>query len=264
MDFEVIESIDDPRIAAYRELKDRELARHGERFIAGGEHLVRRLIASDFPVASVFLSERRVAELGPLVPEGVPVYVAADGLMHEVIGYTFHSGVIGCGRRKAAPTLEEVMGRAGGRAMLVICPEIANAENMGATIRISAAFGVDAMVLGERSCDPFWRQSVRVSMGAVFSLPIVRSRSILEDLHRLRERWGVELFATVLDGDAERLAGVKRRGRAALLFGNEAQGLGAEIVAACDRRVIVPMRLGTDSLNVAVSAGIFLYHFRDG
>jgi TrmH family RNA methyltransferase len=47
----------------------------------------------------------------------------------------------------------------------------------------------------------------------------------------------------------------------ALLLGGEAQGLSPEIVRACDRRVTIPMKLGTDSLNVAVAAGIFLYHF---
>jgi tRNA G18 (ribose-2'-O)-methylase SpoU len=57
------------------------------------------------------------------------------------------------------------------------------------------------------------------------------------------------------------LAGAGRRGRAAILFGNEAQGLSPDVVAACDRRVTIPMHYGTDSLNVAVAAGIFLYHF---
>ena len=45
------------------------------------------------------------------------------------------------------------------------------------------------------------------------------------------------------------------------MFGNEAQGLDAAHVAACDRRVTIPMKLGTDSLNVSVATGIFLYHF---
>ena len=72
--------------------------------------------------------------------------------------------------------------------------------------RLSAAFGVDAMLLGERCCDPFFRQSVRVSMGAVFKLPLVRSEHLSGDLARLRENWGFELAATVLSPDAEPLA----------------------------------------------------------
>lgn len=260
-----IHSPDDPRVAPYFALKDRDVARSGDRFIAEGEHVVRRLLRSDYPADSVLLSARRVDEIAPLVPDLVPVYVAAtDDILHATIGFKFHSGVIACGRRKPSTTLEQVA--AGGddparRLMLMILPEVANAENLGALMRIAAGFGVDALVLGERSCDPFYRQAIRVSMGTVFSLPIVRSNNLLEDLRRLRERWGVQLAATVLDPAAEPLSGARRPPRFGLLFGNEAQGLAPEHVAACDRRVTIPMKLGTDSLNVAVAAGIFLYHF---
>ena len=83
----------------------------------------------------------------------------------------------------------------------------------------------------------------------------------MRDLKRLRDEWGVELAATVLDDAAEPLSHAGRAGRFGLLFGNEAQGLDGEHVAVCQRRVTIPMKLGTDSLNVAVAAGIFLYHF---
>ncbi len=256
-----IDSLDDPRIAAYRCLKERELAREGERFIAEGEHLLRRLLASDYPVESVMLAERRAEEMASLAPPEVPVYVAAGELIHQIIGYKFHSGVIACGRRKPSPSLEQIVASAGKRLTLVVCPELNNAENLGSIIRISAAFGVDAMILGPLCCDPFWRQSVRVSMGTVFSLPIVRSKDLTGDLRELRQRWGVELAATVLAEDAEPLAEATRGDRLALLLGSEAQGLSREQIEACDRRVTIPMKMGTDSLNVAVAAGVFLYHF---
>jgi tRNA G18 (ribose-2'-O)-methylase SpoU len=128
-------------------------------------------------------------------------------------------------------------------------------------IRIAAGFGCDALILGEHSHDPFFRQSVRVSMGTIFRLPIAQSENLLTDLARLRTEWGIELAATVLDESAEPLSATTRPPRFALLFGNEAQGLPPEIVQACDRRITIPMKLGTDSLNVMVAAGIFLYHF---
>jgi tRNA G18 (ribose-2'-O)-methylase SpoU len=132
---------------------------------------------------------------------------------------------------------------------------------MGAMVRICAAFGVDAMVLGERCCDPFLRQAVRVSMGTIFRLPLVRSSNLLNDLRRFREEFGVELAATVLAEDAEPLDQATRPERFGLLFGNEAQGLDDQYVRACDRRITIPMRLGTDSLNVSVAAAVFLYQF---
>lgn len=258
---EPVENLEDPRLWPYRELKDRALDRSGRWFIAEGEHVVRRLLASDFHVESVFLSEKRAADLAPAVRAGVPVYVAPQAVMERVLGFKFHSGVIACGRRKPRQTIYEVVPRDVQRLTLVVCPDISNVENIGSIVRLSAGFGADALVLGEKCHDPFWRQSVRVSMGTIFSLPLVHTDDLLRDIGRLTREWGVEFAATVLDPDAEPLAGATRPGRFGLLFGGEAQGLEPAYVAGCGRRLTLPMKLATDSLNVAVAAGIFLYHF---
>jgi tRNA G18 (ribose-2'-O)-methylase SpoU len=256
-----VTSIDDPRISIFRSLKDRELAAMGGLFIAEGEHVVRRLLASRYEVAAVLLARRRRDEMAPLVPDQVPVFVVSDELIHGVVGFKFHSGILAAGRRPLPRSIDDVLPREVSRCTLMILPEIATTDNLGSLIRIAAGFGVDAMILGERSCDPFFRQSIRVSMGTIFSLPLVHSSNITEDLRRLREQWRVELAATVLDEQAEALSGATRPARFALLFGNEAQGLDPSHVALCDRQLTIPMNLGTDSLNVAVAAGIFLYQF---
>ena len=259
-----VDRLDDARLRPYRDLKDRELAREGDRFIAEGEQVVRRLLASDYPTESLLLARRRAGEVAPLVPPDVPAYVVDDALVHRIVGFKFHNGVMAVGRRKPAAPLDAVLSAAvdSGRPLTAVAlPDIANTDNMGALVRISAAFGADALVLGQHSCDPFWRQSVRVSMGTIFSLPLVRSPDLLADLRRLRDQFAFELAAAVVGEGAEPLAGARRPDRLALLFGNEAQGLGEDYVAACQRRVTIPMKLGTDSLNVAVAAAVFLYHF---
>jgi tRNA G18 (ribose-2'-O)-methylase SpoU len=261
MPIHAVTSLNDPRVALYRNLKDKELDRAGRYFIAEGEYIVRRLLDSDFVVESVFLSERRAPEIAPAVPDHVPVFVAPHGVMEQVLGMKFHSGVIACGRRKQRQTIDDAIPKDRERLTVVICPDISNVENIGSIIRIAAGFGADAILLGERCHDPFWRQSVRVSMGSVLSLPLVHTDDLMRDLRRLRGEWGVELAATVLDPSAEPLARAARPARFGLLFGGEAQGLEPQYVAACDRRITIPMKRGTDSLNVAVAAGIFLYHF---
>jgi tRNA G18 (ribose-2'-O)-methylase SpoU len=258
---EPIERLDDPRVWHYRNLKDRALDRSGRWFIAEGEHVVRRLLASDFEVESVFLSQKRIEAMRSATPAGVPVFVAPQTLMEQVMGFKFHSGVVACGRRKPRKLIDEVIPKDRTRLTLVICPDISNVENIGTIVRLCAGFGVDALILGEHSHDPFWRQSVRVSMGTIFSLPIVQTDNLLRDLKRLQTEWNVELAGTVLDADAEPLASALRPARFGLLFGNEAQGLDAQHIAACDRRITIPMQLGTDSLNVGIAAGIILYHF---
>jgi tRNA G18 (ribose-2'-O)-methylase SpoU len=190
---------------------------------------------------------------------GTPLYVVADELVNRIVGFKFHSGVIACGIRKPAGSLESVLAPAGRRSMVVVCPDLISHENLGSIIRIAAAFGAAGLLLGPRCCDPFYRFSIRVSMGTVFSLPMARSLDLLGDLDRLATEFGYERVASVLSADAEPLGAAGLGERIALLLGNEAQGLDEETIAHCDRRVTLPMRQGVDSLNVAVAAGIFLY-----
>ena len=230
-----IDTLDDPRIALYRNLKDRELERRGRHFIAEGEHLVRRLLDSDFPVDSVLLADRRVEEMAPIVPDAIPVYVVPQERDEPDPRAEVPLRRARLRHRKPRQTLDEVVPRDRERLTLVICPDISNVENIGSLIRLSAGFGADAMILGERCHDPFWRQSVRVSMGTIFKLPLLHTDDLARDLRRLRDEWGVELAATVLDATAEPLEPRERPAKFGLLFGGEAQGLEPQWVDACDR-----------------------------
>lgn len=255
-----IDSLDDPRVAMYQNLKDRDLAQRHGRFIAEGQLVVRRLLQSDYETESILLADRCLADIASDASSDVVIYAAPQQLLDQIIGYRFHTGVLSCGRRKPSSQLADVVPPAGD-ALVVVCPDLNNSENLGGMIRLAAGFGATALLLGERSCDPFFRQTVRVSMGTIFSLPIVVSENIVADLNRLRSMQ-VECVATVLDENAEPLAASRKlTRRIALLFGNEAQGLAPEHVALCHRKITIPMKLGTDSLNVAVSAGIILHHF---
>ena len=254
-----VDAIDDPRLDPYRNLKDRQLAQRDGLFIAEGDHLVRRLLASDYATHSVLLTERRAPGFAHHVPPEVPVYIVPEALTAEIVGYPFHRGIMACGRRQPDPKLDDVLASTAGALLLVICPTISNCENLGAIVRVAGAFGADAMILGANCCDAFARRTLRVSMGTVLRMPIVRSADLRRDLIRLRESFGVDLIASVLDTDAQPLERLRRPDRMGLLIGNEANGLDAEWIEACPTRVTIPMQLGTDSLNVAVATAVMLY-----
>jgi len=257
---ERITSIDDPRTAAYRNLRDRTL-RGESLFIAEGELVAGRLLESRFEVESVFVSDEFLGRMAPRVPEGVPAYVGTERLLREVVGFNFHRGVLAVGRRGVPETLHDLMKRVdrGARLSLVVCPDATKPENLGLIFRSAAALGMDGMLLGERCCDPLSRRCLRLSMGGSLQVPSARSRDLCADLAELKGRFGVELLAAVLDNGAEPLAGLRWPERAAILFGNEFDGLGARWLAECNRRVTIPMQPGTDSLNLGVAAGIFFY-----
>ena len=257
---ERIDSIDDPRVAAYRNLRDRTL--RGENlFIAEGRLLTERLLRSGYPTESVFVARQHADEFARLVPRGTPLYVADESLLSQVAGFDFHRGAMAAGRRGTPPAIDELVALKPieGPLRLAICPETASTENLGMIFRSAAAFDVDGVLLGERCCDPLSRRALRLSMGGVLQVPFSQSADLAAAMRRLRERWKVEIVATVLDDRAERLASFRWSPRTALVFGNEYHGLRRPWLEECDRRVTIPMRPGFDSLNLGVAAGIFLY-----
>jgi tRNA G18 (ribose-2'-O)-methylase SpoU len=257
-----INSLDDPRLEPYRNLKKSNLTRWTGKFIAEGRRVTERLLASTFAVESVLLSERRLALLQQLPPRGdLHVLVVPESAGTELTGYSFHGGVLACGMRGVSPTVEQLVGQSAHAttSLIVACPHMTDPDNLGSLIRVCRAFGVAGLLLGSACCDPFSRRTLRVSMGSAFELPIVECRDLAGDLDVLRSRAGYLVSATVLDAAATPLQYCGGAAREVLLLGNEAHGLGPEWLARCDRRLTIPMSPGADSLNVTVAAGIFLH-----
>ena len=251
----VVDSLEDPRLDPYRSLKTARLHKRAGLFIAEGDKVVGRLLASGFEVVSALVSERRASSLGPVEKPGLEVLIISDRLATELVGFKFHAGMMACGRRKPPPDLTD-LATAG---LLVGCSSVDDPENLGSIIRHCAAFGVGGLILGPGCADPFSRRVIRVSMGNGFRLPVRETSDLTTDLVRLKNKHGFQLIATVLDQDAEPVRGVTVPGRAVILFGNEAHGLEPGLVGICDRRVTIPMHSAADSLNVAVAAALILY-----
>jgi len=255
-----LQSLSDPRLEPYRNLKATNRTRWSGLFVVEGEKLTRRLLASGFETVSVLAAESHVESISPHVPSAATLLVVPDEWVEQLVGFNFHRGVLACGRRTNSPGLQDIAG-VEGRTTLVVCPDVQDPENLGAILRIGAALGVAGLILGGHCANPFSRRVLRVSMGASLRVPIVHSEDLAADLRELRDHWGFQLAATVVQGPAEPLQTAERSDRLAVLFGSEGHGLADEWLDLCDRRITIPMQPGTDSLNVAVAAGIILHHF---
>jgi tRNA G18 (ribose-2'-O)-methylase SpoU len=258
---QTIRSLDDPALAPYRDLKRSNLTRYSGRFIAEGDKVVLRLLASGFEVESVLAAQSHVPQVLPLLETrpATTLLVAADAMLPQIVGFNFHRGLLACGVRRPNPSLADLCQPPDARTRIVVCPDVQGPDNLGQIIRTSAALGIDGLVLGPRAGDPFSRRVLRVSMGAAFSLPINQSSAIPDNLQHLRSVYEVELVAAVLDEQATPLARCRWPARAAILFGSEGHGLERALVDLCQHSVTIPMHRGTDSLNVAVAAGIVLH-----
>jgi tRNA G18 (ribose-2'-O)-methylase SpoU len=252
--------LDDLRLDVYRNLKQTNHTRWQQIFIAEGEKLVERLLDSPYETLSIVAADSHVERLLARTPPQVPIYSLPAAAVDQLIGFNFHRGVLACGRRPRNPPLETLWNHSGRRLTLVLCPDIKDPENLGTIIRISAAFGVDGIIVGQDGTDPYSRRVLRVSMGTIFRMPVIQTDDWPHTLLALQQA-GIEVAATVLDPAAEPLMGSQRAPRLALALGCEGHGLSADFVARCDRRVTIKMADGVDSLNVAIAAGIFLHHF---
>ncbi len=257
-----IADLDDPRLAVYRHLKATNATRDLDQFVVEGEKLVDRLRESAYPVASVLTTDRQADRIGAPLPADVIHYVVPDGQIDALVGYNFHQGALACGLRVPPPALDDLVRAAPLPLTLIVCPRLDNPENLGALVRLADVFGAAAVVAEARCPDPLSRRVLRVSMGTALRVPVIREADLAGAIDRLRLAHGLILAAASTDPAAEPFERLARHRppRLALVMGSESAGLAPEWLARCDRPITIPMRPGADSLNVAVAAGILLYH----
>ncbi len=251
----------DPRLADYRDLRDVELRKHIESehglFLAEGEKVVRRAVEAGLTTRSFLMAERWLDGLDDvLATTDAPCFVLTEALAEEVTGFHVHRGALASLERRALPSVDDVL--AGARSVLVL-EDIVDHTNVGAIFRSGAALGFDAVLLAPRCADPLYRRAIKVGMGAVFTMPWTRLPDWYDALPALRDA-GFTTVALTLAPDAvpveDAVAGVDRL---ALVLGSEGHGLSSRWEQSADRRAIIPMRAGIDSLNVAAATAVACY-----
>jgi len=254
---------DDPRVAAYRDIRERDLVGREGRFVAEGEVVLRMLARSGRHRAeSVLIDAKRADKLSELLAEfgeDVPVYAAGQAVIDAIAGFHLHRGILAIGKRGEDPRAAGLLAGLGDGAVVLVLFGISNHDNMGGLFRNAAAFGADAVLLDPDCCDPLYRKAIRVSVGHALTMPFARLGAG-EDPLALLKAAGFEALALTPVG-ATPLARLKRPARAAVLLGTEGEGLPARIIAG-STPVAIPMAPGVDSLNVAVTAGIVLHQLK--
>ena len=251
----------DPRLSDYRDLRDVQMRKHLEAehglFLAEGEKVVRRAVEAGYTPRSFLMAERWLEGLADvLATTDAPCYVVAEDLAEEVTGFHVHRGALASLERRPLPSLWSVLEDA--RSILVL-EDIVDHTNVGAIFRSGAALGFDAVLLAPRCADPLYRRSIKVGMGAVFSMPWTRLDDWFEALPSLSSLGFTTVALTLADDAvdiAEAVAGVDK---VALVLGSEGHGLSQRWEAMADRRAIIPMSPGIDSLNVAAATAVACY-----
>jgi tRNA G18 (ribose-2'-O)-methylase SpoU len=252
----------DPRVAAYLDIRERDLAGRQGRFVAEGKVVLDLLLSSArFGAESILVLENRLDGLRDILhkaPAELPVYVVTSAVMDTIAGFHMHRGILAIGRKETPQPAGSLLDALPTQALVVVLVGIANHDNMGSIFRNAAAFGADAVLMDATCCDPLYRKAIRVSVGAALKIPFASFTDTSDFTAMLAER-GFEQFALSPRGQTD-IRDAKPAGRLALYLGTEGEGLPESLLARL-QTVRISMSKGFDSLNVGAASAIALHHF---
>ena len=219
-------------------------------FLCDSPKLLREAAQWSAPVTALLYTEG--AELPPL-PGGVRAARVSEGVMRSVSPMETPQGVVfSCAfaPRGLPERLEEA-----GRPRFLVLDGVQDPGNVGTILRTADAFG-SAVILLPGCADLYNPKTVRAGMGVHFRSAVYRC-ALPELAARLREA-NLPLYGAALREDTEDVREVDLR-RCAVAVGSEGRGLSAEVLAACDRTVRIPMEARCESLNAASAASVLLW-----
>jgi RNA methyltransferase, TrmH family len=254
----VITSPSNERLKHARRVRD---GREPGLIFVEGERLVEECLQSGLKLTACFhepdptpRAQRIIAETAS---RGCALYPALRAAL-ETVGDTVNTqGLIVIAERPESD-FDLALRARDGVAPLVICLDSAqDPGNFGGVVRTAEAAGASGVVATKGSVDAFAPKTLRSSMGSAFRLPIVTGLEG-EDLAPRARAANLRMVATTAGGETIYSSYDWRR-PTMVVFGNEARGVGRELLERCDERLRIPLRAPVESLNVAAAAAVILF-----
>ena len=272
MPIHTIDSADDPRLLAYRDLTDVALRKKSEPesgvYIAESAKIIERAVTCGHTPVSILMAENWLAKMRLLLPSisdndfgDIDVFIGPHDVLEELTGFHVHRGALAEMVRPAMASLDSVLA---GVQRVVVLEDIVDHTNVGAIFRAAAGLGIDAVLVTPECADPLYRRSIRVSMGSVFTLPWTRIPNWPSSINELKEQGfhTVAVSPQNIGGkesqDLRQFTGTSHD-RIALILGTEGEGLTAASLDNCDQSVHIPMSNDVSSLNVASAAAVVFW-----
>lgn len=270
MEMERITSLKNPRVLAWKSLKEPKGRKAHEAFLVEGRRMVEEAFDSGFPVSALLLREGslpdellpRLFSLGhsshaprgdealaesPL-PEVPPVFRLPEHVFDAICDTRTPQGIAAVLGMKPRPL--------SGKRFLAL-DGLQDPGNVGTILRTADAAGFDGVILSPDCADVFSPKVLRATMGSIFRVGLSFPGSLPERLEQLKKE-GFSVLSSQLDGEPF----YTRQGvgeRLVLVIGNEGNGVSDPVRALATHRLRLPMRGGAESLNAAIAAGIMMY-----
>ena len=160
-------------------------------------------------------------------------------------------------------TIDDIFEKAaesGEPPLIVICDELSDPHNLGAIMRTAECAGAHGVIIPKRRSVGLTAVVGKASAGAIEYMPVARVANITAAIKELKSR-GVWVYGTAAGADAQ-LYKTDLTGPAAIVIGNEGEGMSRLVADSCDFKLSIPMKGRISSLNASAAAAILLYEAR--
>lgn len=240
---------EDQQIKEFTKLRDHTINDLGF-ILAESEKLFLQLKASGKKFLKI-LSTPEFAKKHNL--DGDNVFVASKNVLEQIAGFKIHFEVIFLAEKPLDAELNQLDDR------IILLNGLSSPENVGSIVRSAAAFNINSIITDEKSCSPFLRRCIRVSMGNIFSMKTFHSKNIRADLVDLK-KLGFQIISTANIPRAEYLSSFKFPKKCVLIIGSEGHGVDHDVLDLSDIILKIKIDPQVAHLNAGNAAAIFLSH----
>lgn len=250
----VITSTSNEQIKKLIQLKEKSKVRKTTgTFTVEGKKMFVEIPAED--LVSVYVSETFLKENGELVKDK-KYQIVSDQVFKKISDTVTPQGIVAVVKQKSYSIDYIIEKRNKEKSCIVVLDRLQDPGNMGTIVRTGEAAGISGIIMSKDSADIYNPKVIRSTMGSIFRVPF----SIVDDLaaavDTLKDN-GITTYAAHLKGELYNSGSLTKD--CALLIGNEARGLSAEISAKADKLIKIPMHGKVESLNAAVATAILMY-----
>jgi RNA methyltransferase, TrmH family len=243
-----IESVKNPKVKAWKKLLTKKERDQSGTYLIEGFHLVEEALKEQI-VLEVIVNQDMERQTHMNL-EGIEVVYVKEDVMKVICDTETPQGIAAVCEQKTV-SIDDIK-----LEKLLLLDRVQDPGNLGTMIRTADAAGIDAVILGEGCADPYNPKVVRATQGSLFHLPLMKV-----NLAEFIEKLDMPVYGTALEGGLP-FEQVKKAESFALLMGNEGQGVSKDLLEITTKNLYIPIYGKSESLNVAIAAGILLYYLR--
>ena len=230
-----------------------------------GRNAVTEALSAGRTIDKLFVADgdtdRALGRICAMAKQAGAVVVPTDRRKLDYMSATgAHQGVIAMVAAHDYASIDDILKKAqdaGEPPLIVICDELSGPHNLGAIIRTAECAGAHGIIIPKRRSVGLTAVVGKASAGALEYMPVARVSNITAAIDTLKKA-GVWVYGTAAEGDTT-LYKADLKSAAAIVIGNEGEGMSRLVSERCDFKVSIPMKGSISSLNASAAAAIMLY-----